>query len=526
MNDRTTPRWGDQTAAAIANFGRGQTPRVLIQALAEVKEAALRALQETEGPWNPAVYQAALGALKEIRDGLYDGEFPLNLDQGGAGTSLHMNICEVLASLVEEKAGPPTGFHALDDGARSQSTNDVVTTAVIVVVQRFIRRIEASVIALQEALVAREAAWRGILVTGRTEWQSALPMDLSLVASAWAGSAERDRWRLGKLKERTRTVPLGGTAVGTGSGARGAYLFAVERQLRSITGLPLQRSQNLSDAVAQRDDLAEVAQVFKVVAANLVKLCRDLFFYTSSSVGELVLPQLQWGSTAMPVKNNPVLVEFASGLAIRCQCFCDAVLRYVEEGFLQLNAYGPFMLSALHSASDDLGSALDTLSNGSLFPPPGCRRYRLGENSPALRPSCQSGPTLRDGPADPSRPDPPRPGDPLRRLHDDQSRFQGPVNRPGGARCSGYKLRSFSRMGEWPATPGYQTFSGVPGSVPPSLASPSGVAKRGRLRWLIRRGDARSPSDCINAATGRRPPFAVCKEKKTGFPACFFSFDR
>lgn len=365
MNE-TTPRWGDQTAAAIANFGRGQTPRALIQALAEVKEAALRSLQETEAPWNPAVYQAALEALGEIREGLYDGEFPLDLAQGGAGTSLHMNICEVLASLVEEKAGPKTGFHPLDDGARSQSTNDVVTTAVIVVVQRLIRRIETSVIGLQEALVAREAAWRGILVTGRTEWQSALPMDLSLVASAWAGSAERDRWRLGKLKERSRTVPIGGTAVGSGSGARGAYLFAVERHLRSITGLPLQRSQNLSDAVAQRDDLAEVAQVFRIVAANLVKLCRDLFFYTSSAVGELILPQLQWGSTAMPVKNNPVLVEFASGLAIRSQFSCDAVLRYAEEGFLQLNAYGPFMLSSLLSASDDLGKALDALSTGLL----------------------------------------------------------------------------------------------------------------------------------------------------------------
>jgi aspartate ammonia-lyase len=366
MNDRKTPRWGDQTAAAIVNFGRGQTPRAFIQALGEVKEAALRALQETEEPWSPGVYEAALEALKEIREGLYDGEFPLDLAQGGAGTSLHMNICEVLSALVEEKAGPTARFHPLDDGARSQSTNDVVTTAVIVVVQRLIRRVEASVIALQEALVAREAAWRGTLVTGRTEWQAALPMDLSLVASAWAGSAERDRWRLGKLKERTRTVPLGGTAVGTGSGAPGAYLFAAERQLRLITGLPLQRSQNLSDAVAQRDDLAEVAQVFKVVAANLVKLCRDLFFYTASSVGELVLPQLQWGSTAMPVKNNPVLVEFASGLAIRCQGACDTVLRYTEEGFLQLNAYGPFMLSGLLGASHDLGNALDTLSTGLL----------------------------------------------------------------------------------------------------------------------------------------------------------------
>ncbi len=366
MKSDSMAGYGEQTAAAVANFGRGRTPREVIRALAEVKEACLRALQATEKPWSEPVFAAVVESLEEIRAGDRDDLFPLDLAQGGAGTSLHMNICEVLASCVAEKTGRADAFHFLDDGARSQSTNDVVTTAAVVVVQRLIRRVETAVIALQEALVKRERVWRGVLVTGRTEWQDALPMDLSLAASAWAGSAERDRWRLSKLKERSRTVPIGGTAVGTGAGAAPAYVFAAERLLREITALPLQRSQNLADAIAQRDDFAEVAGGFGLVAANLHKLCGDLFFYTSSVVGELALPALQWGSTAMPAKNNPVLVEYCAGLAVRASASASAIVRYAEEGRLQLNAFTPFMVDAFLRAATDLEAALGALSSGLL----------------------------------------------------------------------------------------------------------------------------------------------------------------
>lgn len=342
--------------------GGDGTPAECILALAEVKEAALRALQETEQPWPPEVFTVVLEVLQDIRSGALDHLFPLPLAQGGAGTSLHMNICEVLSREVERRLGRPGCFHFLDDGARSQSTNDVVSTAAVIVVQRLIRRIEAAVIALQEALVQREQEWRGIPIMGRTEWQDALPMDLSQVAAAWAGSAERDRWRLGKLKERSRTVPLGGTATGTGTGAQAAYIFAAERNLRQITGLPLQRSQNLTDAVAQRDDFAEVANGFALVGSNLVKLCRDLMFYTSSVVGELEHPALQWGSTAMPVKTNPVLLEFAMGLAIRAQHRAASIVQYAQEGFLQLNAFTPFMVDAFLNTAWDLERALNSLS--------------------------------------------------------------------------------------------------------------------------------------------------------------------
>ena len=351
-----------QTQAALHNFGQGQTPPEFIQALAEVKEAALLALQDTEHPWSEQVFTVVRQVLADIRTGTLDHRFPLDLAQGGAGTSLHMNMCEVLADEVAQRLGRPDLFHFLDDGARSQSTNDVVSTATIIVIFRRLLRLENAVIALQEALVEREQAWRGITVMGRTEWQDALPMDLSQIASAWAGSAERDRWRLGKLKERIRTMPLGGTATGTGTGATAAYLFASEQHLRRLTGLPLQRSQNLTDAVSQRDDFAEVANGFALVGTNLIKLCRDLMFYTSTLVGELEHPNLQWGSTAMPVKTNPVLLEYAMGLAIRSQHRAASIVHYAGEGFLQLNAFTPFMVDAFIAAGTDLERALTSLS--------------------------------------------------------------------------------------------------------------------------------------------------------------------
>lgn len=352
--------YGEQTRHAVENFGRGQTPRDFIAALAEVKKAIFTAIQESEHRYAPEVYAAICTAIEEIRCGLHDAAFPLPLAQGGAGTSLHMNFNEVLASLVQSRTNVP--FHFLDEGARYQSTNDVIATAVIIVACRRLREIEAGVIALQEALVAKEQAWRGIVVTGRTEWQDALPMSLAQVAGAWAGAVERDRWRLHKIKERLRTVPLGGTAIGTAFFVPPDYLFLAEKHLRAITGLPLSRSQNLPDAIANQDQLAEVASGFSLVAGTIIKLCNDLFFYTSSAVRELVHPSLQWGSTIMPFKTNPVMIEYAKGLAMRASAYCSVVMQYAHEGNLQLNAFLPFILDGLLHASDDLGEALRALS--------------------------------------------------------------------------------------------------------------------------------------------------------------------
>jgi aspartate ammonia-lyase len=334
---------GKQTAAAVENFGRGQTPRELVRAYGEVKKAVFSAIHELR-PYPPELFAALMNAADEIIEGRHDDLFPLELEQGGAGTSLHMNINEVFTSLLAEKNN--LVLDPLEEGARYQSTNDTFSTAVIVAVYRILRETEEGVIALQERLVEKEQAWQGIVIAGRTELQTALPMDLCQVAGAWNGMIERDRWRFHKLKERLRTIPLGGTAVGTGFFAPRDYVFKAEQKLREITGLPLSRNQNLPDGIANADSLAEAAGGFLLLAGNLYKIAGDLLLYTSAFIGEMKHPNLQYGSSIMPAKTNPVLLEHTKGLAIAMQGECHKIQRYAEEGDLQLNAFLPFMLKA------------------------------------------------------------------------------------------------------------------------------------------------------------------------------------
>lgn len=343
--------WGPETAAALRNFGEGSTPAPFVRALAEVKLACLRAVQETERRWPDEVFAALEAACLEVAAGKYPERFRLPLMQGGAGTSLNMNMNEVLASLVG-------GLDPIEDINRYQSTNDVVPTAVTISLYRLLTEVEREVIELQEALVAWERQSENLLMEGRTEMQSALPMTLGQVFGAWAGATERDRWRLNKLKERIRTIPLGGTAIGTCFSAPQRYIYAAERALRSITGLPLCRSQNLPDEISNLDAWAELANGFALCAVNLFKMCGDLLLYTSSMVGEMEHPRLQAGSSIMAAKTNPVILEHVRGLAVHVQGEAWKVGQYAAAGQLQLNPFLPHTCAALLSAGEALQWAI------------------------------------------------------------------------------------------------------------------------------------------------------------------------
>jgi aspartate ammonia-lyase len=191
--------------------------------------------------------------------------------------------------------------------------------------------------------------------------QDALPIRFGQVFGAWAGAVERDRWRLSKLRERLRTVALGGTAIGTGFSATPAYMHAAEKALRRITRLPLSRSQNLPDEVAHADKYAELAGAAALCAGNARKIASDLLLYGSSAFGELRHPELQYGSTIMPAKANPVLLEAAVGCAIDAEHEAAKVGAFAFEGRLQLNAWLPFLAESLGSCFDSLERSLESL---------------------------------------------------------------------------------------------------------------------------------------------------------------------
>jgi aspartate ammonia-lyase len=244
---------------------------------------------------------------------------------------------------------------------RAQSTNDTFPTAVTVVAYEAATCVEALVARLQDTLATGERDFELLLVAGRTELQSALPIRLGQVFGAWAGAVERDRWRLSKIRERLRTIALGGTAIGTAFSASPSYMHAAERALRRITHLPLSRSQNLPDEIANADKYAELSQVAALCAGNARKIVSDLLLYGSSAFGELRHPELQYGSTIMPAKANPVLLEAAKGLAIDAEHEAAKVTAYAFEGQLQLNAYMPFIAEALVACFDSLERALESL---------------------------------------------------------------------------------------------------------------------------------------------------------------------
>jgi len=392
MKDSCGPYWGDQTEAALSSFGRGKTPRELIRAYGEVKKAAVLAQQETGKLYPEFFFPFVLEAVDEVIGGELDGHFPLPLRQGGAGTSLHMNVNEVVASranrLCEESgagSSPPWKADPLNDINRFQSTNDTFPTAVKIVVLRRISQIERLVESLQELLVERERSYAGIVILGRTELQDALPMTLGQVFGSWAGMMERDRWRLHKLLERVRLVALGGTAVGNCFSAPRDYVFLAEKHLRAITGLPLCRSQNLPDEIAHQDAIGEAASGLRLCAGNLSRIAADLLLYSSSAVGELRHPKLQYGSTIMPMKTNPVLLEYLRGTAFVATREASLVMDFADEGQFQLNAYLPFLADAFIRCADTLCQALDAaLKVVPLLSPDAERIEENLSSSPAL----------------------------------------------------------------------------------------------------------------------------------------------
>jgi len=363
MNDKIY--YQNETKKAINNFGYELLPVEFITAYGEVKKAAIMAIQENDNRFSSSEYSSIIQAVDEIINGQLNDQFVVPLRQGGAGTSINMNFNEVIAlrsgEILKEKYNIDKTIDSLEDINRYQSTNDTFPTAVTITVYRELILIEEKIVKLQEELISKEIEYDSIIITGRTEMQDALPIKLGQVFAGWAGMIERDRWRLNKLKDRIRNIALGGTAIGTCFFAPQKYIFLAEKFLKEITKLPLCRSQNLTDEIANADKYSELANGLKIVAENLFKISGDLLLYSSSFLKEIIHPNLQYGSTIMAAKTNPVILEFVRGLSIDIQHECNKVSSFSQNGQLQLNAYLPFILKSLINSFNLLNKTVDSL---------------------------------------------------------------------------------------------------------------------------------------------------------------------
>jgi aspartate ammonia-lyase len=234
----------------------------------------------------------------------------------------------------------------LDDVNASQSTNDTFTTALKIASIYLLRELTESFAKLQNALQLKETEFRSVLKLGRTEFQDAVPITLGQEFGAYAQAIARDRWRLYNAEERLRSVNLGGTAVGNSIAAPRDYVLKVNNELKKITGLPIAKGEDLIDVTQNLDVFVEVHGIVKAGACSVLKICNDLRFLSSGpkgGIGEIILPLMQSGSTIMPGKVNPVILEYAIQIAELVKGNDVIISNLVAAGHLELNAFVPMI---------------------------------------------------------------------------------------------------------------------------------------------------------------------------------------
>lgn len=270
--------------------------------------------------------------------------------QGGAGTSLNMNINEVIANtalkILGKELGDYKSIHPIDDVNLSQSTNDTFPTALKIALINMLRELQDSFAHLQNSLQRKENEFKNVIKIGRTQLQDAVPITLGQEFGAYAQAIARDRWRLYNAEERLRSVNLGGTAIGNSVAAPKEYVLNVNNILRKITKLPLAKSEDLIDATQNHDVLVEVHGIVKAGATSVIKICNDLRFMSSGpqgGIGEINLPPMQAGSSIMPGKVNPVILENSIQICELVKSNDVLISNLVSSGNLELNAFLPLI---------------------------------------------------------------------------------------------------------------------------------------------------------------------------------------
>jgi aspartate ammonia-lyase len=340
-------RWGIHTARAMENFtipGKSVNPR-LLAAYAQVKKACALANKEL-GDLDAEKADAILSACDTV-------EFPaLSVLQGGAGTSTNMMVNEVI--------GNAAGAHPIEEVNLHQSTNDTYPTALKVAAIVGLRELSETFASLQGVFQKKEKHSSGVPILGKTELVDAVPLTLGAQFASFAEAFARDRWRTFKCEERLRTVNLGGTAIGTGLTAPRSYIFLVIEKLREVTGLGLSRAENMVESTANADCFVEVSGILNAAAVNLIKVSDDL--RRLAMLGEIKLPAVQAGSSIMPGKVNPVILEAVMQIGIKVKANNQIVADCAARGSLQICEFMPLLADALLESIDLLISGAQMLA--------------------------------------------------------------------------------------------------------------------------------------------------------------------
>ncbi len=356
--------YGISTFRAIDNFDVSDETvhEAIIYELVNIKKQAA-ITNQTLGYLEKEKAEAITAACEQILQGKYDDQFVVNRYQGGAGTSTNMNVNEVISNVALTLLGKDKGLydiiHPINHVNMHQSTNDTFPTAVKIAAIKKIRLLANAYADLQKTFQEKEHEFGHILKVGRTQFMDAVPLLSGQMFGAYAETFSRDRWRIYKVEERLRTVNIGGTAIGTGLNAPLKYTFMMTSLLQESSNIGISRAESLIDNTQNLDAFNEVSGLLKVAASTLVKIGNDLRFLASgpgAGIGEILLKDNQVGSSIMPGKVNPVILEMLVSNAYKVISNDVLINQLVSSGNLELNAFIPMI-------SETLLESLDLLTN-------------------------------------------------------------------------------------------------------------------------------------------------------------------
>ena len=363
--------YGIQTLRAVENFDicgvkLSAYPKY-IKALAMVKWAASKANNEL-GLLSDDLNDAITKACEEIIDGKLINEFPVDMIQGGAGTSTNMNANEVIANRALEILGYEKGdyekCHPNNHVNLSQSTNDAYPTGIKV---GLILKNEDLVENLKELIIsfrAKGEEFKDVLKMGRTQLQDAVPMTLGQEFEAWAVNLEEEILRLNENAKLFLEVNMGATAIGTGINSEPDYPAKCIKHLRDITKMEIVLAGNLIEATPDTGSYVMYSSAIKRLAIKLSKICNDLRLLSSGprcGFNEINLPKMQPGSSIMPGKVNPVIPEVVNQIAYKVIGNDLTVTFAAEAGQLQLNVMEPVIVRSIFESMEMLKNGMATL---------------------------------------------------------------------------------------------------------------------------------------------------------------------
>ncbi|MCC6729155.1 MAG: aspartate ammonia-lyase [Chthonomonadales bacterium] len=358
--------YGAQTARAIANFPiSGLRPHpTFVWATVEVKRAAA-VVNRALGDLPPGTADAIVRACDEVLAGEHRDQFVVDVFQAGAGTSHNMNTNEVIANRAAELLGGRRGdkglVHPNDHVNRGQSTNDVIPTAIRLCSLRQLRDLDAALARLADAFAAKGREFAGVLKSGRTHLQDAVPMRLGSELAAWARSVANSRARLDACVPQLAELGIGGNAIGSGVNTPPEFARRVSAELAAHTGLPVQSSPNLYERCQSTADFAQLSGSLRTLALELTRIVNDIRLLASgpaTGIGEILLPPVQPGSSIMPGKVNPVMAEMLNMVCYHVIGADACVAMATQAGQLELNVMMPVIAHNLNTSLSYLTNAV------------------------------------------------------------------------------------------------------------------------------------------------------------------------